>query len=134
MWIYKFFLISLAAAVPMLAQVPQAAEPQLSAQDAFQRLPPMLPQGQQLQAPVRMRAAPSKSVAVPMRALASGQCAIPLLQVTPDNKTQYAIREITPPTDPAGAMIYVTTLPVCGETGQNSKSGSNLGTGGPIKK
>jgi hypothetical protein len=94
----------------------------------------MPPQGQQLQDPVWWRVAPPKAVTVRTQALASGQCAIPLLEVAPDNKTQYAIRTIAPPADSVGAMVYVTTPPVCAEAGQGSKSGLNLSTGAPIKK
>ena len=48
MWISKLILVSLATVGYMSAQVPQVAEPQTAALDAFQHLPPMPSQVRQM--------------------------------------------------------------------------------------
>jgi len=83
------------------------------AQDAFQHLPPMPSQARQTPTPVKTTLARPKPLGLNARALPFPQCAIPLLNVTPDNKAHYTIQTITPPKEPAEAMIYVNTAPVC---------------------
>jgi len=95
--------------LPSLATVVSVA-----AQGAFRHLPQMPSQQPQRPDPVKMVVAPPKPITSP-------QCAIPLLNVTPDNKANFTIRTIAPPKEPAGAMIYVQTAPVCGEVGSVKK-------------
>ena len=42
-------------------------------------------------------------------------CAIPLLNATPSGDKHYTLRTITPPAEPAGAMVYAQGAPTCGE-------------------
>jgi hypothetical protein len=72
----------------------------------FQHLPPM---------PGKMFVAPPKHIVAEAQTPRQRQCAIPLLNVTPDNHTHYAIRPITPPKDQVGPMAYVTADPTCAE-------------------
>jgi hypothetical protein len=122
-WISKLILMSLATVGCIVAQASQVAGPQTAAPDAFQHLPPM---PSQAQAP--------KPIVARVQALPSRQCAIPLLNVAPDNKAHYAIQTIAPPNEPAGAMIYVNTPPVCDDSGRASNSNSSFFPDVPIKK
>jgi hypothetical protein len=102
MWISKAILISLAAAGCAAAEI---------ASGAFQRLPPM-----PVQTPVYIKKTPTaKAVVVGTHPAQKQQCAIPLLNVTPDSKTHFTAQMVAPPNNPVGAMKYVTTLPTCGK-------------------
>ena len=87
----------------------------MTAQDAFQHLPPMPSQVQPTPAPVKMPLARPKPVVVQAQAFPSWQCAIPLLNVTPDNNIRYPLRKTVPQTGQTGAMVYVTAAPTCGD-------------------
>jgi hypothetical protein len=63
---------------------------------------------------VKLPAAPKSLVA---RAQQS-PCAIPLLNVIPAGKAQYAIRTVTPPQKLTESMSYVKTPPVCDTAGK----------------
>jgi hypothetical protein len=117
--------MSPATAGCMSAQVPQqaAAEMQTTAQGAFQHLPPMPSRARQTAAPVKTLLAPPKPIVVHARAFPSRQCAIPLLNVNPDDSIRYTLRKMVPQIGQPGAMVYVTTAPTCGDA-----------AGDPIKK
>jgi hypothetical protein len=114
--------MSLATVGCILAQAWQVVEPQTTAQDAFKHLPPMPSQARPTQTPIKTPLAQPKPLVAQARAFPSRQCAIPLLNVTPDNKAHYTIQTIAPPKEPAGAMIYVHAAPVCDGSGQSSNS------------
>jgi hypothetical protein len=115
--------MSLATVGYMPAQVPQVAEPQTAAPDAFHHLPPMPFQAQQMPTPVKMPEARPKPIVSHVQTLPSRQCAIPLRNVAPDDGIRYTVRETAPQIGQPGAMEYVTAAPTCGE-----------GIGGPVKK
>ena len=119
----KLIPMSLATAGCILGQAPQrAAGTQTAGQNAFQHLPPM-PSRQQTPTPVKTPLARPKPLVIHSQARVFQQCAIPLLNVTPDDKAHYTIQTITPPIGQPGAMVYVTTAPTCGDA-----------IGGPVKK
>src|SRR5580692_5688316 len=122
MWISRLLVLSLVTGISVLAQVPRDAGLQMPAQDAFRHLPPMPSQVRQNPTPVRMPLARPKPVVVHAQVFPSRQCAIPLLNVTPKNKTDYSIQTIAPPKDPAAARSYVNTVPVCDIPGQSPKA------------
>jgi len=108
----------------ILAQASQDAGTRITAQDAFQHLPPMPSRARQTPTPVKTPLAGPKPIVVHAQALPSRQCAIPLLNVTPDDKAHYTIQTIAPPTESAGATIYVNAAPVCDDSGHSSSSDS----------
>jgi hypothetical protein len=99
MWIFKVVLMSLATIGCAAAQI---------ASGAFQRLPPM-----PAQAPAIMKKTQAAKPVVVEWHPTQKQCAIPLLNVTPDSKTHFTVQMIAPPKNPVGAMEYVTTPPTC---------------------
>jgi hypothetical protein len=109
MWVSKVILLSLTAVVWAPAQVAQTNAP-----DAFQHLPMMPSHSQQMPAPVRMLARP-KPMVVHAPAFPPTQCAIPLLNVTPDDRAHYTLRKVVPQGGQVGKMVYVTAVPTCGE-------------------
>jgi hypothetical protein len=101
--------MSLATVVCSLAQVPQGVP------DAFQHLPPMQSWAQPTPTPVKTPLALPKPIVSHAQILAPRQCAIPLLNVAPDDSIHYTLRKVVPQTGQAGAMMYVTAAPTCGD-------------------
>ena len=116
MWRFKLILMSLATVACMAAQAMQgAAGMQTAAPYAFQHLPPMPTQAQPTPAPVKTPLARPKPIVSHAQVLAPRQCAIPLLNVAPSDSVHYTLRKIVPQTGQAGAMMYVTAAPSCGD-------------------
>ncbi|MGA3241538.1 MAG: hypothetical protein ABSG03_35195 [Bryobacteraceae bacterium] len=107
--------MSLATVGCMAAQVLQDPGMQTTAPDAFQHLPPMPSQVQPTPVPVKMPLALPKPVVAHAQAFPSRQCAIPLLNVTPDDSIRYTLRKTVPQTGQLAAMAYVTAAPTCGD-------------------
>jgi hypothetical protein len=107
--------MSLATAGCMAAQVLQDPGTQTTAPDAFQHLPPMPSQARPTPTPVKMPLTLPKPIVVHAPAFPSRQCAIPLLNVTPDDSIRYTLRKMVPQIGQPGAMAYVTAAPTCGD-------------------
>jgi len=110
MRISKLILMSLAAVVWASAQAVQAPD----GSGVFQHLPPMLSHLQPTPTPVKTLPR-TEPVGVHAPAFSSTQCAVPLMNVTPDDSARYTLRKVVPQDGQVGKMVYVTAAPTCGD-------------------